>query len=293
MEKEKKRTGWKGMAEALSCGRTADEQIETIKKYGNHGVSPVLRAGLLTALGIPQPKDEARNCIIFGCYRPFATPFLVRDTVRLLDLLDIDYTYLAQEYCCGFPLAMQASAEQTGCMTDVSRGFNQQNVELAQQKGASILAYCCAGCVHAARSTLGDGGQRHIYIIDLILDRLEERRLRIPPAVIGYFEGCHTFARKLYPEVKLDWSRYRQRLSEIEGLDILDIPNTMCCKSSGAKIIDTALKMNVTQILCPCSGCYASLIKESQGGILPINVLELLLRSLEYTISQEMTKENS
>ena len=98
---------WQAGAEALSCGRSVDEQLDTIRRFGNHAATPVLRARLLAALGIPAPKAQAENCILFGCYRPFADPFLVRDYLRVLDLLNVDYTYLDQEQCCGVPFAMQ------------------------------------------------------------------------------------------------------------------------------------------------------------------------------------------
>ena len=154
MSDEKKLTAWQAMASVLACGRTIDGQIETIQSYGNHGVSPVLRSVILTAHGIPSPRDKAENCIIFGCYRPFATPFLLRDCIRLLDLLHIDYTYLDREYCCGFPLVMASSKGDRADACNAGREFNRMNLELARQKGAAKLAYCCAGCVHAARTLL-------------------------------------------------------------------------------------------------------------------------------------------
>lgn len=95
---------WRATAEKMACNRTVAEQEETIRSQGNHGVMPVLRGGLLTALGAPKAKEHAQTCVIFGCYRPFTTPFLVRDSLRLLEVLHIDYTYLAEEYCCGAPL---------------------------------------------------------------------------------------------------------------------------------------------------------------------------------------------
>jgi hypothetical protein len=43
--------GGKSTAEALSCGRTLEEQIEWIRKFGNHGASPAMRNGVLAAHG--------------------------------------------------------------------------------------------------------------------------------------------------------------------------------------------------------------------------------------------------
>ena len=52
-------------------GRTIDEQVDYVKKYGNHAIAPELRNEMLTALGIPKPRDTAENLVIFGCYFPF------------------------------------------------------------------------------------------------------------------------------------------------------------------------------------------------------------------------------
>ena len=273
--------GWQAVAGVLACGRTETEQIEAIRRYGNHGASPVLRAATLTAHGIAKPKAKAENCLIFGCYRPFDTPFLVRDYVRLLDILSVDYTYLNHEYCCGVPLAMQASRDRIAEAAAAGREFNRMNLDLAGQKGAAVLAYCCAGCIHSAKETFGQADSRHVYIIDMILDRLEGRRLMMPPTEIGYFEGCHTFARRAYPKVSIDWARYRRRLGEIEGLEVVDLPNTMCCKSSSAKIIEQAAKMNLTQLLSPCSGCYSSLNQQAKDGVRVVTYPELLLQGME------------
>jgi Fe-S oxidoreductase len=281
MTKANRLAAWQANAQALSSGRTLDEQIDSIKKYGNHGVSSVLRAGVLSAHGIARPKDQAKNCIIFGCYRPFSTPFLVRDYIRLLDILSIDYTYLDQEYCCGNPLTMTASREQRDNVLNISREFIELNLNQAQQKGATKLAYCCAGCVHVAKDAFIETSDSHVYIVDLILDSLETQQLKVIPINIGYFKGCHTFFRSIYPKAKLDWARYRQRLSKIEGLSIVDLPNDMCCKTSAEKIIECAEKMNLNKILCSCNWCSSSLMQVAKGRVQMISLPELLLQSLQ------------
>ncbi len=272
---------WRATAEALSGGRTLSEQEETIRKYGNHGTTPLLRAGVLGAMGIDKPRDEAKNCIIFGCYRPFTTPFLVRDYIRLLDLLGVEYTYLDQEQCCGAPLAMLASEAARGQIMAAGEEFNRHNFDLARKKGAVNLAYCCAGCVHAAKNTFQESAERHLYLVDLLFDALEGKNLKIPPTVMGYFEGCHTFFRTVYPAAHLDWDRYPRRLADIEGLELVELPKKMCCKISAAKIIDKAERMNLRQVLCPCNWCHTSLQQAARSGVQLVSLPELLLRALE------------
>ena len=151
---------------------------------------------------------------------------------------------------------------------------------MARRKGASRLAYCCAGCAYAARTVFPDSLDNHVYLPDLIFDHLEQRELAIAPASIGYFEGCHTFAKSAYPSNAVDWSLYRKRLGEIDGLRIVDLPNNRCCKNSADELIGRAVEMNVDTILSPCNGCLTSLGLAGQGKVTMISLPELLLRIL-------------
>ncbi len=86
------------------AGRSLDEQLDHVRNYQNHGVAPVLKASLLAGLGIPKPRERAENFIMFGCYIPFMMPILVRDYIRLLDHLNVEYSYAENEFCCGSPM---------------------------------------------------------------------------------------------------------------------------------------------------------------------------------------------
>jgi Fe-S oxidoreductase len=271
---------WRANAEKLAGNRTLAEQEETIRKQGNHGTIPMLRGGLLTALGAPTPKDQAELCLIFGCYRPFTTPILVRDILRLLKLLQIDYTYLADEYCCGAPLVMQADESTLPSIQASGNEFVRLNVESAKERGAGRLAYCCAGCVHAAQNAYPDGSDQHVYINDLIMRHLENRPLSLAPSRMGYFPGCHTFFRNVYPAAQFDWQDIRNRLDAIEGLNIVDLPEKTCCKVSAARIIDNAEKHDLEKIICPCNWCYTSLQQVARGRVELVSLPELILQCI-------------
>ena len=259
-------------AKVIACGRTASEEIETIRKYGNHGASPVLRSGVLAAHGIVKPQDTAKNAVIFGCYRPFTTPFLLRDYIRLMGLLGIDHTWLERENCCGLPLLMHGKEEQSDDSRDLSREFNRLNVDLARQKGAETLAYCCVGCAYAAKHALKDTSDAHVYIVELILDNIASSRMKMKPATVGYFEGCHTYYRALFPGTDLNWDRCSDQLHAMEGLKIVELPKNLCCKISAEKILGKAAELNLDKIVCTCNSCYVSL-REASGG--KLNVLSL------------------
>ena len=238
MDKESKFIPKKGMADVLACGRDLAEQVEDIRRYGNHGASSILRSMVLAAFGIRKPKSQAENGILFGCYRPFTTPFLLRDYIRLLDLLGVDYTYFEKEYCCGLPLVMQSEGEDQESGRTFGVQFHGLNLNLARDKDVHTMAYCCVGWAYMAKASAGNESGNQVYILDLILDKLQQTPLKVGTTRIGYFEGCHTFYSKHFPQVNLGWEKYRRFFGTINGPKIVDLPNKFCCKRSADRIME-------------------------------------------------------
>ncbi len=280
MDRKTNLPAYQKMGNAIACGRSLAEQIEDIDRYGGHGCVSTLRNATLAAHGIPKAKEHAANCVIFGCYRPFNTPFFLRDCVRLLELLKIDYTYLDREYCCGAPLLMAADDTRYQAARDAAKSFIGRNLEAARQKGAQLTAYGCNACAHAARDAFPQEAERNIYILDLILDHLADRPLKIKPVTVGYFEGCHAFVRTNYPGGEIDFARYRRLLDRIEGLTVVDLPVKMCCKSSARAIIDSAAGLQLEKLLVCCSGCFFPLSQAAAGRLSVLALPELLLQAL-------------
>ena len=276
MSKTKGFKAEKNFAEKIACGRSFEDQINDIENYGNHGVSELLRNEVLAAHGIANPKKSAEYGLIFGCYRPFNTPYLLQDYIKLLDILNVDYTWFEKEYCCGLPLVTE----------DLEKGhiqgtrFARKNLELAKEASVKKLFYCCVGCAYAAKQAAEDSTDFHGYILDLILDNIKETTCKTSPVRLGYFEGCHTFYKAHYPNANLDWPRYREILDSLDGLSIVDLPNKLCCKQSAEKIIQKALENNLDKVLCPCNGCYRALKAAARGRLDVITYPELLLEYL-------------
>ena len=202
--------GWVAKA---ACGRSLEEQTAAVATWGNHGAPPTLRAMTLAALELGQPAPTGGHVLLFGCYRPFSTPYLLRDIVALCRHLDIDYTWLDKEYCCGLPLLHQVEATGRAGVTDRAAHWLSANALLAADKGGHTQVYCCAGCAHTAKALRpAQGSVGGAYVLDVLLDALEGTALSVAPLTVAYFEGCHTSYRSRFPETALDWGRYRQRL---------------------------------------------------------------------------------
>ena len=111
------------------------------------------------------------------------------------------HTWLEKENCCGLPLLHQVASEDRPQMVEAAQGFVRGNSKAAAQKGASRLAYCCAGCAHVAKSVDAGGDVSHSYILDVLLDALKGQSLRVNPLKVAYFEGCHTSSQALSADV--------------------------------------------------------------------------------------------
>lgn len=268
----------------VAGGRTVEEQTDWVRKHGYHANVPLLRDGLLEALGIPRPKPEAKNIVIFGCYVPFYYSSPLQASLRLLDILGVDYTYLENEVCCGAPMVQATSGDKRKQAMENAKGFMQTNLDKARQKGAGGIAYWCNGCSHMSKGLLS-GDTRHVYILDLILENLGSQPLRVSPTVIGYFEGCHTRYRNIFPQIRLNWEDYRRRLDRVEGLKVVDLPNNICCTRSPEQILEAAEKQNLDTILCPCNGCLSRLRRAGQNRLQVRHYVELLLEAMGRTIN--------
>lgn len=264
---------------ALSKGRSLEEQIEYIEKWGNHGVPSALRESLLNALGLPPPKEKAENVVVFGCYIPFSLPFLIRDYTRLFDLLGIDYTYLDKEYCCGAPLRVQFPKQDSAI--DASAEAIRTNGKNALLKGARNVAYCCIGCAHIGKVVSPEEADAHLYVLDLVIEKLMDKSLNIAPMKLGYFEGCHCDYSSMYPDVRINWEGYREALGRINGLDIVDLSNDNCCKRGSDKIFENARQLGVDKLLCACNGCTNYLGRAAKGKIELLTFPGIILKGLE------------
>lgn len=261
----------------LVAGRTIDEQIDCVRKHGNHSVTPMLRSRLMHGLGIAKPKPTAENLVVFGCYPLFSMPLLVRDYLKLLDAIGVDYTFLEKDYCCLSPVRNFVSGAELEQVKEASKEFMRLNSDLGRQKGAENIAYCCIACAHSAKDFFSDEPDRHMYYFELLFDKMEKMSLKIAPTKVGYYEGCKVTYLKRYPKAKTDWKRCRRLLDSIDGLEIVNLPNHLCCADNPERIIEAAEKQKLDTILCSCNSCYNQ-VRAAAGGKVGVKFLtELLL----------------
>lgn len=262
------------------AGRTLSEQISHIEALGCHGTPTMLRKKILESTGIDLPKAKADTVLFFGCYLPFVVPSSIRDYITILKHIGIDYTYLDDEFCCGFPMIETTTGPDQEKALQAGKRFMQSNREKALQKGAKNIAYICVWCAHLAKRFFPDDSIGHLYYPDLILDELNEEDLEVTPLTVGYFEGCHRRSRICAPGIDLDWAKYRRLAGKVKGLEIVDLPDNSCCSTNPDRIVAEAEKRGLRSVLFPCVSCHVRVGTAGKGKIEPIYLPQLLLSAV-------------
>jgi hypothetical protein len=163
---------------------------------------------------------------------------------------------------------------------EASKDFAAKNCEMAEQKTAQSISYFCVGCVHFNKNRFPDEANRHLYLLDLMVDELEKKQLKIAePKVTGYFPGCHTTYRKSMPEISLAWEKYRQVLDGVENLTLVDL-TVSCCRNEPERIVEDAQKRNLDTIVFPCNACYLRVRPVGKGKVRVKHYVEIALQSL-------------
>lgn len=272
----------------LAAGRSHDEQIRCIQESGNHAPTWLLRSALLSSIGLAPPKQSAENFVVFGCYVPFMAIPELQAFIRLLQLAEIDYTYSPdKEVCCGAPIwedtieLVDMKDERRKEIQDKCKGFMESNNSLGRQAQAKNMIYTCHNCAALARRIFAEDSDHHLWINDLLVERLRDKTLEIEPATYGYYKGCH----RHFPFISnLSWKTYREFLGGIKGLTLIDMNNKQCCREDAVPILKEAVEKGVKEIIAPCGDGNYQLLLTSQAANIPMKFKSLssvLLDALE------------
>jgi len=264
-----------------------DRTIDEIRTRQNVDPQPWLRKAAFSMGLLPDIRPTAEYIANLGCSPPFISPNVVRSYFRVLDKYGVEFTVLDDEVCCGW-LALEPAVVQedwTGAKKaeEACKEFVKENVDAAIAKGARNLLHFCEWCVYLYKwahqeGAFGEEGQKvgQLTLLSPIFDRLDRVKLRMKkPTVIGYYEGCHLRTDIVLPDVKLDWSPYRQVMDRIENAEVIDLPNT-CCLTGAEKVIEAAKKRKVDAIVCRCYPCSCYLYLVSKEAV-PIKFIPEIL----------------
>ncbi|MDO8673817.1 MAG: (Fe-S)-binding protein [Dehalococcoidia bacterium] len=267
----------------LFAGKTHQEHVDMILDQGVHGTPSTIRKFTLHSLGLDNPGEKAENVVMFGCYPIYGEYRGIESYVKLLDRLDVDFTHLEKEYCCGAFLCHMFTASGEKEKADAeARNFIGMNLAAARECGAKKMAYGCASCAYMAKQYFPDESIEQVYRFDILLDRLRQQNLEMKPTTVGYFPGCHVRFNDLAPGVKLNWSSHREVAGLIKGLNIVDLPRALCCIRGPELIVEAVVKRGLHTIVSPVNCCVLRLegiLKEAKVKVIYLE--ELFLQALD------------
>ena len=186
---------------------------DVIKKYGNIYGEPKRHDG-------GHRKGRAPYVLFLGCVGTYREEESVRESIRLLDILKVDFT-LIDEVCC------------SGVMEDVGytlvEELARQNVEAVRKTGAQTLITTCPYCYrvfkeHPSYRSL-DLDIKHItqFLKDFNFEVKTEKRVSYhDPCDLGRHAGIYDEPREIIRKIATNFIE-PQRTRE----------NAMCCGAGG------------------------------------------------------------
>ena len=232
--------------------------LDNIRAYGTYKDSGEGRRRVLEDIGF-RIGERAEYVIITGCLIPERMPNVLRALKALLDYLQIDYTLLPKEYCCGWmpfgqPAVMAKNEEDIAKTKELSREFVLENFRQAGALGAKSIVLFCAACEPTYTNYAEDIKLEVISYSELLDRYFTGGKLDLE---MDYYAGCYRFRRRITSE-PVDVEPAVRLLSKIDGLRVNYLDNNLCCYIPPhlEQLIGSLTTRNLITI---CSGCYGSL----------------------------------
>ncbi len=232
--------------------------VENIRAYGAYKDSGEGRRGVLDEIGF-RMGEKAKYVIITGCLLPEGMPEVFRALKDLLDHLQIDYSLLAKENCCGWvplaqPAVMAKSEEDIARAKELSREFVLENFRQAEALGAKSVALFCAACEPSYTNCAGATNLEVISYSELLDRYFTSGRLDLE---VDYYAGCYRFRRRITTE-PVDVEPAVRVLNKIQGLKVNYLDNNLCCYIP-PHFEQLLGSLTTRTLITICSGCYSNL----------------------------------
>jgi len=247
----------------------------------------------------PLPK-KAETVYFVGCTSSYRQKNIAIATAKLFERLDLDFTVLSDEWCCGSPLF------RTG-QWETAVQIANHNIELVNQMEAKALATSCAGCYRTWKadyketySDLIDADYNFdvLHTTELLADLMKKGELKIEGEFkkkVTYHDPCHLAHCGFYDPP-------RQILQNIPGVELVEMErtkeNAWCCGAGGgvkSGFPDFAVKTSIRRleeaketgaeaIVTPCPFCTRNLHDAAEKAKFKMevyDVVEILAKAIE------------
>jgi Fe-S oxidoreductase len=254
-----------------------EKAVEHIKKYGTSHETGEQKRKILEEIGFPVGK-KSEYVVIAGCYQPVGMPHVLKALKNVLDRLNVSYTLLEKEYCCGWmpigqPAVMAKNDEDIAKFKEISRDFIVENFKQAKALGAKAIALFCGACEPNYANCMDLTDLEVISYSELIDRHFKGGKL---DKEIDFYAGCYRFRRKI-TEKPMEIASATRVLRKIEGLKVNNLQNKLCCyiPPQLEELSDTIKTDTVVTI---CTGCYYNVkAKMAQKGSVQVKMLPELV----------------
>ncbi len=283
--------GRRDLYEARKAPESVNSLISTIKESGN--VFDLTKEDM-DILGLnPRMKFSENADLLFfkGCYATYHS-IPNESTMRsfnLLKTLNVDFTILEAEECCGSP------AYLLGDM-DTTKRFCEYNVSKIEETGASRVVTACPGCYRVLKQVypqlVGTLNFEVIHITELLAEYIDEDRLVFKktgndkldvlyhdPCELGRHCGVYDAPRKILesiPEIHLEeFDKNRDEAKCCGGGGGLTISNPNLANQIAQLRLQEAEEKNIPTVVTACPACQLNFSASKDKYNMKVKILDI------------------
>jgi len=264
----------------------------TRKNYNPYGEPNTQRFSHLNA----RFSDNADVAYFIGCTTAYRRPEIANATINILKTLNIDFTLIKEERCCGSPLLRLGFSE-------TAKEFAQHNVSTIESIGVKKLVFTCPGCYRAFKKDYPEIGVdvpfEVYHISEFLIEQIDEKDLakvnhEIPvtyhdPCHLGRHLGIFEPPRKLLEKIgykikEMLWNRKSSKCCGAGG-GLLHI-NKEVSKNVARKRLEEALETKAKILTTTCPFCKTQFSNIANEKIVVRDITELLFEALNNVSTQ-------
>ena len=177
-------------------------------------------------------SSDAKLAYFVGCTSSYREKNVAIATAEILNKLNVDFTILEKEACCGSPVYMTGQTKKAEILA-------QQNVDIFKDAGIEQIITSCAGCYRTWKDIYPnkfglDHGIEIKHLPEFIRKKLKNGEINFNNEIdmkITYHDPCH-IGRHMGI-----YKAPRDVIQEIPGIELIEMTrnrhNAWCCGSGG------------------------------------------------------------
>ena len=177
-------------------------------------------------------SSDAKLAYFVGCTSSYREKDVAIATAEILNKLNVDFTILEKEGCCGSPVYMTGQTEK-------AKKLAQKNVDIFKDAGIEQIITSCAGCYRTWKDIYPnkfglDHGIEIKHLPEFIRKKLKNGEINFNNEIdmkITYHDPCH-IGRHMGI-----YKAPRDVIQEIPGIELIEMTrnrhNAWCCGSGG------------------------------------------------------------